>query len=1375
MSRPPLNELLHTSLKNLHFLNTFLLFKEDDYEALLRSTIDCLLDLLDLKGKSFEELKFSVNENQKEIRRASFLCYLNEQESDDDMLDKLNLFDYLRAYDRDGQEHSRSTIIKQLVKALTNERKPTRIKDTYTAILFKLSDLIEFFIRLYTESETQLNRYIRHCYRYEWSYFTKIKHKLESNVDLSEQDTERIRNFLDIIVDDVRSSTPIKDEDNSIFSFGNQNHNISSSDKPRLNLISNDAAFNKLYQLFLQVLNSKNLEGQELIKYVRVMISLYKKHRSITSIELNSYTLKELKLNYFYNFFIGDVNKDGFTILPPEYKAISEKVLYEVFPFPDLSKEHESNITKDAFSPIIKQENDHGVNQTIKTHQDGPHRFESATSSNLSHYLNSNHISITYYSKEDQHKLLLNLRHIVPLLNEFDLNFNLSFPSIMKHYMSLVYDELPDLCEDIDLRYVDALVSLVNCIVDFENEEHIAEGSDIKQTVLELYQLHQYLDEDFRDSSDLTPLMKLALLEFSHRNLIKSNVLKKWNIRTLQISELELSVLQYWVPYSHQSVERKYLKKWFNKKSRFHNLASESSNYYQMGLLHKTFNKMWLLRSFRLKKYDTSADMKFLIRFMKIWQRKLKHMNTTKDMSLDFDKKVLLANTFKKYLENYNYQLSLTKTAVDKHNKLEEKAVVNLVSLVFERWFKKVNSNFALNSGPSPVTTWNEKVLVLSDLEKQFLLKKNFYAWKQKHLIRRKVQTVESKNSKILLEFVFKDQWLKKSRLQLAAAKLTNKRDRNLKLATFRDWNEFKSSKLLASKFFRSNVLSRAFHIWKIQSSYQKSINSSRKLSDRHIVECFFKRWLISHKLKILINKRRFSALSQFRKLWFKRFDEANDMVAFSVTFNELTLVKQAFIKWNLAISKRQEDYVAADLSFKRAFLKRWSSKMHLYSFEMVKTSDEVLSLLDFYNFFLKKQFLLIWQKKYEENFQYGAKFKVQYLNENIILPNLMSRFFIQWVAAFNDTQSKKLQLESRYDHFALHSVSRARIFKNWLQSTRDKSQSAIDAVKFERTLLFKKFLLIWYDQFINKNVYLEELVNEHIDQKQFQKVNDILRYWSMKYIKTIKRNEQTCDLFIERWQNNKLRSVLQLWAQKLEERIHSPKGDDLYVEADTSVFSNQSPLAKKSSRTINTSPEGNRSYIFTPLKLQVTSRSSRSPSWSPSKLQDTTQRIKNERIDALRKHFGRARNPHKFSPNDSSTPGRPDHSRKQIRSISSSSKVFNENDTRFIRLSPPKTKHYNIAPPPQPPNFNVGSESSRFESTAEFSTLIDTYSGPGSAKEDDMSLIETAKKLRRITPIMFPTEDNFAEPKLSPVAKIKERMRKSNISTSSGTSKDLM
>lgn len=200
-------------------------------------------------------------------------------------------------------------------------------------------------------------------------------------------------------------------------------------------------------------------------------------------------------------------------------------------------------------------------------------------------------------------------------------------------------------------------------------------------------------------------------------------------------------------------------------------------------------------------------------------------------------------------------------------------------------------------------------------------------------------------------------------------------------------------------------------------------------------------------------------------------------------------------------------------------------------------------------------------------------------------------------------------------------------------------------ALKWEDTNTTSKFLRIWFEKFQEIHL-LEDAAEDFEVESNFMLARDILRKWSMHYTKNTKRHQQLCEDHIAKKEHEKFRSIFELWVYKTKE-----------IEANTSIYSNGSPLAKRAQT---------RAQVTTPQKRFSPVRGSSTPvskGPSPTKLQETTQRLKDQKISALRERLGRARG---TSPPNKPTPFRLDFKK-------------NVSTTFAPVLGPPLPPHFNV------------------------------------------------------------------------------------------------
>lgn len=1425
MSHTSLNELLQKTIKNLHTLHLYPITNADsEYEALLEETIQRILQLLNHHDKLYYELNLNVSPSCPDIGSLSLLYYLNKSSPhDSEPITNLNIFSVIQSYQnqRINIKSSRSYVLKQLIELLSvndstsNEKKPKRIKESFSTILVRFSELLDFFIKLHSKSEEKLVCYINQCFNYELNLYSNLQDKLDSGLSLDDHDTEKMVSLLDGFIGNKYHEEKELNEsseliDTSIFSYDSNEFlsRVGMAESP-LNFKCNDQNFSNLYQLFLQVSSFKKLKGNsnslfnDYSKYIRIMINLYKKSTNIDTIEINDFEYKEMKFNNFYNFFLINQSNQG-PILPTRFEDINKRVIMKIVMFPELHYENKFKLNDEVSGEMcdyLNQPANNEVHKTYKLKYLSPDNFSSAVGNNIEKadqihtQLNSTDHT---YTKEDQLILINNLRHIIPLLNEFNFDFNINFPSILKYYLHLLYQELPEICEQEDVNFVKNIVVLVDTITDYENEDVTLEEYNIRDTVLQFYQLHTYLNKDIISDEDLprTILMKLAVFEYYSYFKLRFDIFHKWNYETLAISQLEYNLSHEWLPKNNNYLKKKVLKKWFSKKLKLDNLESATTNFYEQDILCKIFRDVWLLRSIEYKELNKKGSCQYEAKKFSLWYRKLNYTQTLQTKALNYHQTQLLKVYFKCILTKFQRHKDLSLLALDNYEMLLQKDNSSLKGFIINTWYSKMNLKIEPNSisrnqgfelptitkldvanNLSPPSTLSEKLHRLGNIEKYVIFSKYFKVLKHAKNMQYIYNQTQIKNNKILLEFFFSEQWLKKTRLQTKAKFIIQEKHRMIKYNAFLHWKEYKNLNNIAEEFYRSKLLKKGLTKWNLEfkmnsfnfnypdQRHSKETPSSIKLRS------YFNKWLLSYQLKYLQSKLELKRqLAAFKRIGNRlKINNANESQAIQCDIYNTNY--KILIKWIFKYRKNELMNTVSDLNFQRKYLNKIIGKHHLYTKDFSSIvdgfrRDDVSGKYrpKFTDLLTCLVSMRHWQRRYDSRFQISANSKIKSFNDTVINPNSISKFLFLWVSKYNERETIASYLAAECDKFIQKSSLKKILFNKWRSATQGTLDLTLRAEEFEARLLSKKFLVIWYDQFLHINRYLNELSDDFISQKEIRKFRETLSNWSMKYIKNVERHHQSCVLFMKRWQNVKSRSILELWIYKLRERQHENGiSSSSLVDKESSLINNQSPLAKKSlTRTTskaNNNDDSNTSYLYTPLKP----RSDGVPSTpyysnvggSPTKLQETTLRLKHERIDALRKHFGKVK--------ATSTPRK----ENRISSGDNNPSLIDRNNSRFIRLSPPKYNTYKSILPPKPPNFSIADvplvdQFSLNQDESSLSKMLNAI-----ADDNEKSVIETAKRMRRITPIFVPIDDDVDEPRFSPVKKLKEKLKNNLIEIS--------
>lgn len=1293
-----MEQLLHTTIKNLHTLHLYpITGDEQRYEALLQHSIEGILRLFSYDDKYYNEVHLTVLPNDADIGSLSFLFYVDKHvHSNSGSINDSNILHYVQSNIETIEVDNH--LMKELLKILSRHnkddtKKPVRLKDSYLLIVYKFSQVVEFFNKFRIKSEDALATYLHRCFAYEGKFSSTLRNQI------GYEETEKIVDILDSFISKTEQNVVNDSEDNdSMFSYEDKTNWVNIHPSSPLGFRSTDPDFEKLYQIFLQIsaFKSDQTSTVDFSRYVRLMISFYKKHNNTQSLELDSFKFKELKLNFFYNFLVGDSTETP--LLPIYFRDATKRVLANLNLFPEMSK---LNNKRDEI----------------------PYSLPSSASDK----------EPATYSKEDQIRLVSGLKRIIPLLNEFNLNFNPDFPILFQYYLNFVYGDFDESTEQADFQYIDSIVKSVNIITEFENEDESVEDHNLKGVVNDFYKDHQRLVEESLDS---TLLMKLAITEFDADTDIKRSILTQWNFKTLKVSQLEYNMVNKFSPMSEDHIKTRILTHWFTKLQRFKKLQMVSEKYHDKHLTVKVLKDYWIPALITLGKCYESAQHLYLIKLFRRWRSYAEQVKGLQEIADDRFKRNNMDGVLQIWTNSYNKALDLRNIADEYRKEVTDSRSAILRREIWKLWFHKLNE----------VPNLSEKLVLLSQTERRVVTKKFFSAWSKEVLHKQIFKEVKKRNSYLLKSYFFKSKWLNKLQVNKKLKELVQSKHQMVLDKTFQHWKGLQSLRSLADIHYNRTVNYKIFTQWMLEIRLSVSWNDSQKSVIKNSqVKLFFHQWKLALRLKVYDKERKASLLRRGFEKWVNNNKRLTEYCSRAADFEKDIVQQNQLTRWNQALEQNQLLAKSSDLyRLKKYFdimLNSYKKYTIEYGEQALKFSKSPLSTKITIASVFKK-----WQEEYHQRFEILALEKVKYFVDNVSIPDRKYTFLSIWVKRYNEEYSRNVALDEICDEFIARSNNKGNYFHMWAERTRETIRLRQQSETFEANLLSKKFILIWYDQYVNKGMHLNDLADDNISQKDLLAARNILSKWSMKYIKTIKRNHQTCEMFTERWEMSRARAILDLWIQKTQEKLAN---DDSFELSDTSLVSNLSPLANKSVRSApitTTRFEGNSSYLYTPIKLQVRSPTTphgRNAGPSPSKLQETNMKLKLERIESLRRHFGRAKG--QTAPRGQSTPFKAEAVHLTM-----------PEKKQPIRLSPPKSRTTRMPLPPKAPDFRA---SRSLSPEAELSQT-EMYSKAAAITSEEEE-IESAKRLRKITPIYFPQDD--AEPRLSPLHKIREKHQDSS------------
>lgn len=1003
---------------------------------------------------------------------------------------------------------------------------------------------------------------------------------------------------------------------------------------PALELTVNDSLFMDFYSLFLEILTYKNKRfggpPHEYKRYIRVMVDLYMRSRAIGSLELDSFEVKEEVVNYLYDFVNQDVVKTSDRKLARAASLAFDKL--ELLPHAE----------PEARTPPLESLDDRKL------------------------------------SMAERSTLISQVREFIPDLNDFNFDFNSHFSVLLATYFELMYDEMGTKIMAEDRLFVSDLNKTIKQIAKFNYGD---DDVDIKAMVLHFQSLHSYIIE-----LQPTFLMRAALMIFNQTLSTRRHQFKSWHLKYLKRVHLLHKLYQWNRKFK---VQHRFLNVWFEKTKRNQSIAAlgvlYSAKRSQAGALQRWQNEME-----RHNSNNNDAKSQSIKRYFSGWHTKAENSKVLIARADLFNKKNIYRRAFTA-LEGRKNDLDAHRVTADSFaSEVFSRRSAVLTKSAFDKWISQVNESFAVKVGANNQQTdsigsnsMDGRLRLLLATEKRFVLSKFYSKIIRMDLLRTAMRTVQLKNQGHVVR-VFFCLWQRVSIVSEILKQYKAKQSHAIKREFWNTWINQVHIKLAQTKFRREKSLQWAFNIW-----YSKLGESRRdlRLIQLPLITVSFNQWKLRFQLQVWRRERDSAAVKRLFEKIKMRHQERSNRSLIAQTFDERRITKAGFDRWK----NRQDDYSASYESLNSLTLvkhyKSWKRR-----FSEIQAMNDVQTKLGFISDTLSvKLHFKLWRKKQEEKYSLYVEEKVDFFRLKLQAPLVKSVYLRHWMQRMIDIRQRESTMEDMCSDFQRQSnVLRLPLFrwKNLLRSTKELEEDAVD---FERKMLMKKALVIWFEQY-NRKFQLMELSSDFRDQHNFSKLREVLNAWSLKVLKYVKRNQQSCTLFIQKWDQSRTRDFFDLW------RANLANHDNTHEEADTSV-SNQSPLASKSTRNFSGSP----SYLNTPLRRSPP----RGSSGSNSRLESTTLRVKNQRIDALKRRFESAR-----------------------------SSSYNERDSRnvsqnyqrsYVRLLPPKVRSsYRSILPPEPPNFDIRGMNT-----------------PNLSQVDEMSIIATAKKLRRITPILIPAEDD--------------------------------
>ncbi|KAG7661116.1 SFI1 [[Candida] subhashii] len=1326
----PLKQSLHKVIKQLNNLHSFNQWDQrNQYESSLTSTLDSLMKLLNYTN-TFADLQITTAITTTTTDRTTNIGNLhlrwysspsNNSNNSSRNITKQSILNYLEAYQKNTDEtNSTIQVLQHLISLLSvNDKQPTRIKSFYSNILLKLSAMLEQILSYHQESDQSFINYITRCFHYELKFHSDLKRKFES--DMNSEDTTAIANYLDSFISDNNNvpSPPRpssrNDENDTIFSYAdNEDADTNHNSNPRRNenielpleLESNNQSFNKLYKLFLGILYAMKSPNPTRIAYV--FVNLFKKQENIDCFEsINHYHNKFMTdtINRFLlqNNKINDYQADR--ILPRGLDDINKKVVREIVnkynPPPSQTSQgsQKSNILPDIFENLNFDDNANNSEQTLK---------------------------------QNQRKTFIEMKLLIPTLNSLELDFDPEFPKLLKHYFDCYNTILSTMAQASDHQFVPRIISLSAEIMQKLDDD--VDEANLKDIIYEFYEAHKLLSIGNHLNRQASLLMRASTLDYYKSKKLNKIVLRGWYEKSQRISRLNRHAEEM-EKYVSTAGTKRFLKDWISKTVEHNIVLNDSDAFYGKNLKEKSVS-LWKQKMHNHSQNRFVADglvkRKFLIKMKNGLTEKMDLMKKAEQV---FNNS-LISKYFNIIQEKYRIIQENKSKVLELSHAFRIQRDQSITSYYFLNWYVKMDSraygDLSVFNG-----SLSEKLIHLNQLARRFVLSIYFNKWKKRHRLEKTVHLIQQNSDLKLARQIFVDNWQYKVELSRQADIIYADHLFKLKTNIFKQWSTKTSQMIIAKNFYETNTKKKFLKFLNTSSTLIRNENSFKETVKRS----YWKLLLINYNLRVIARKKNETSVDVIFSNWKDHASQVRGNELSAQRINEDRLKSKVLHHWKSRTQDAVDMEIFAIEMDKRKYYDLWRTQTNISTAELASLYESYkqqhpITLSDSITM---KGVLRNWRDKHHEVFEMQATEKIKMVEQMTL-----ARKVETWRNKLQTRLDWQNEAESKIADFLRKTLVQPMV-QLWRVKLAQRYEMEMHANEIVQNNLGKKFLTIWVGR-SDMNKEMENKAEDLLAGKDFSISRDLVRNWNMKYHKHIKRHESQCQFFIEKMDRSRNQSIFKLWHHKTLERIahrNNQNEEQEYIDANTSILSSSSPLASRSRRQM--------ASLRTPVKSQAENRGpfltpSPRKGPSPTKLQETKERMENQKMYALRQRFSRV----KLTPNTS-----PIDANKNSQTAPPLGRTPQR--LKFYRLSPPTTRTRSISPP-KPPRFTkeVDFLNNRVEP--------EIQEGSSSAVEADLrnryddNMVEQAKQMKRIIPKRFPTDEEYNQMKLSNVDTLRRR-----------------
>ncbi|OBA23736.1 hypothetical protein METBIDRAFT_36515 [Metschnikowia bicuspidata var. bicuspidata NRRL YB-4993] len=1155
----------------------------------------------------------------------------------------------------------------------------------------KLLGLVLSIVHSHESAEQQLCDYLCRCFLSELAQSKHTKFRLERIVD--EADTDNLVLAIDGM---AHASAPLP----NIFPQsqngpGQSNYSLILA-ATAVDFESSDPFLSRIYQVFLLLASHKSPPEsyEDVLPYVSVMISFYKHKTGVETFD----SKRAIDVNKrVLDYLCGSDAVPG--IVPPRLRDYALDTLLRVYDKNLSGTQTSSHQHEETLLPVSQR-----------------------------------------FTKAEMRALVSDFETVISTLKEFDSQLDASLLMAFRNYVFFAYEVFPELPVWEDYLFIDSVADAITAVVEYVAVDDYPEDPAIGEIIMKFRGIQNTLLDLL---ILLTLLMRLTISETANSRSFARTCLRKWNRETLIASQLDIIYEEECLPRLKEKHLRSAFLTWRRRSVTFHRLQSESESYFEKKHLSHYLNQKWIKSMLHIIEMNGEMERLRLAKFLKLWNTRLK-IKHEMELALEshFDS-ICISRSLGTRRIKFDQVKSLKESAASIGGSITSGLDLLLRSKVWEHWKLKLDV-LPVNGGFENITV-SEKLVLLNQQSRRFLLTKYIGVLRSRSSNHNALRTFQEIRNKHLKKH-FLGIWKMKKYLSNMQSVVAQDRILSLKQSAFDCWFDQTRTKLLADKTLRCTLLKKYWKSWKTKEAACE-FHLLRSLIIRGE---YLKEWILKYKSASIIRKTDRKTVTTVLNSWTKKFSKIMDNEDNAELLSERFATSGAMTFWKSRMATNFEMKVVADLNFQRKFLNKiWGS--HSRVCDQNSTATEILKQgLSFNDRTQIKVALKKWQEVYLLRYEEEARQALTHFQRKVKYLGALSVFFKHWRDKHRKLRKHKDLLEKNLLFFNNTNILKSEFLMHWIDMSRANTSAMDKSVDFYRSLLRKKFLLVWYEKFVTKARYLSDIADDFINRREYTQMVEILRKWNLTFTKNFRRNQQTCDMFVEKWERNNLKSLFELWVYKARKKGSRMLAVDQYAEADTTFGSHTSPLSKKfigSGASLEYLDGA--SYLYTPVKKQVP-RLPFTPAKSntrPTRLQETNQKMKSTKMDALTNRYKLAKEDSGYGKN----------------------KLHRSESTKLppptLESSPTRLP---MRPPPAPrfetyTNGRMGPEAT---SSPEQSLLGQERS----SAESETRMLETAKRLQRIKPVVIPQSGNSTEIRYSPIRKLRERLQSRTESLQSPT-----